>query len=115
MNVSSKFSPHLDDIDKQEQIVKKYIDLVDAEYLGDLERTLDNLSIVEREKSENLRAILQDLQRPINRMEQEVQALHDGLTKAERGKMLQWITPIPYMQHHIQAKKGVLAGTGKWL
>ena len=94
--------------------MKKYIGLVEAEYLGDLERTLDNLSIVERERSENLRGILQDLQRPINRMEQDIQALHDGLTIAGRGKMLQWISPIPYMQHHSQAKKDVLLGTGKW-
>ena len=114
MNVSSEFSPRLDDINKQEETVKNYIGLVDAEHRGELERTLDNLSIVEREKSENLRRILQDLQRPINRMEQEVQALHDGLTIAQRGKMLQWISPIPYMQHHSQAKKDVLAGTGKW-
>ena len=94
--------------------MKAYIGLVDAEYWGDLEHTVNNLSIVEREKAENLRGILQDLQRPIKRMEQEIQALHDGLTVAERGKMLQWISPIPYMQHHSQAKKDVLSGTGKW-
>ena len=103
VNVSSKFSVHLNDIKQQEETVKKYIGLVDAEDRGDLE-----------EKSEDLRGILQDLQRPIDRMEQEIQALHDGLTIAERGKMLQWISPIPYMQHHIQAKKDVLAGTGAW-
>ena len=103
VNVSSKFSPRLDDIKQQEETVKKYIGLVAAEDRGDLE-----------EKSENLRGILQDLQRPIERMGQEIQALHDGLTIAERGKMLQWISPIPYMQHHSQAKRDVLAGTGAW-
>ena len=114
VNVSSEFSPRLNDIKQQEEMVKKYIGLVDAEDRGDLERTLDNLYILEREQSENLRGILQDLQRPIDRMGKEIQALHDGLTIAERGKMLQWISPIPYMQHHSQAKKDVLAGTGTW-
>ena len=103
VNVSSKFSPRLDDIKQQEETVKKYIGLVDAEDRGDLE-----------EKSEILRGILQDLQRPIDRMGQDIQALYDGLTIAERGKVLQWISPIPYMQHHSQAKKDVLAGTGAW-
>lgn len=114
VNVSSKFSPCLNDIKQQEETVKKYIGLVDVEDHGHLERTLDNLYILEREQSENLRGILQDLQRPIDRIGQQIQAMHDGLTIAERGKMLQWISPIPYMQHHSQAKRGVLAGTGKW-
>ena len=94
--------------------MKEHIGLVDAESRGDLEHTLGNLSIVERENFKNLKDILQDLQRPLNRIEQDFHTLHDGLTIAERSRILQWISPIPYMQHHKQARKDVLAGTGAW-
>ena len=94
--------------------MKEYIGLVDAECRGDLERTLSSLSIVERENFRTLKDILQDLQSPLNRIEQDFQTLHDGLTITERSKILQWISPIPYMQHHKQARKDVLAGTGAW-
>ena len=30
-------------------------------------------------------------------------------------KILQWISPEPYIKHHQQVKEDVLAGTGKWL
>ena len=114
VNISSRFSRCLDDIKKQEEAVKEFIHLVKAEYCGDVQSTLDNLSIEEEENFKNLKGILQDLQQPINRMERDLQTLHDGLTIAERGRILQWISPIPYMQHHNQARKDVLAGTGTW-
>ena len=94
--------------------MKKHIDLVEAEYRGDVESALSTLSIEEGENFNNLKGIMQDLQRPINRMERDLKTLHDGLTTAERGKILQWISPIPYMQHHNQARRDVLAGTGSW-
>lgn len=109
-----KLSRRLEDIKEQEKTVKESIGLVDAESHGDLERTLGSLAIVERENFRNLKDILQDLQRPLNRIEQDFQTLHDGLTIAERIKVLQWISPIPYMQHHKEARKDVLAGTGAW-
>ena len=114
MNFSSKFSRRLDDINKQEEKVKEYIHFVKAEYLGDVERTLDNLSLEEEKNFDDLKGILQDLQQPISRMERDFQTVHDGLTLAERGTILQWISPIPYMQHHNQARRDVLAGTGAW-
>ena len=114
MNFNSKLSRRLDDINKQEEKVKEYIRLVKAEYRGDVERTLDNLSLEEEKNFNDLKNILQDLQQPINRMERDLQTLHDGLTIAERSKILQWISPIPYIQHHNQARRDVLAGTGTW-
>jgi hypothetical protein len=32
-----------------------------------------------------------------------------------RRKILQWISPEPYIQHHEQTKSDVLSGTGEWL
>ena len=94
--------------------MKEYIHLVDAEYCGDVERTLDNLSLEQEKNFSDLKGILQDLQQPINRMERDLQTLHDGFTKYERNEILQWISAIPYIQHHNQAKRDVLAGTGAW-
>ena len=69
--------------------MKESIGLVDAESHGDLGRALGSLCIVERENFRNLKDILQDLQRPLNRIEQGFQTLHDGLTIAERSTILQ--------------------------
>ena len=114
MNLSSKFSCHLDDINEQEKKVKDHIYLVEAECRGDVERTLDDLSLEEEKNFNDLKGILQDLQQPINRMERGLQTLHDGFTEDKRNKILQWISPIPYIEHHNQAKRDVLAGTGAW-
>ena len=34
---------------------------------------------------------------------------------SKRAEIMQWLSPEPYIQHHKQAKQGVLAGTGQWL
>ena len=114
MNFNSKLSRRLDDINKQEEKVKQYIHLVEAEYHGDVEHNLDNLSLEEEKNFNALKGILQDLQQPMNRMERDLQTLHDGFTDDERSEVLRWISPIPYIQHHNQAKSDVLPGTGAW-
>ena len=114
MNFNSKFSRRLDDILKQEEKVKEYIHLVEAEYCVDIERTVENLSLEEEKNFTTLKGILQDLQQPIDRLERDLQTLHDGFTEGERCKILHWISPIPYIQHHNQARRDVLAGTGAW-
>lgn len=37
------------------------------------------------------------------------------LLAPRRRKILQWIYPEPYIQHHQQTKSDVLSGTGEWL
>lgn len=34
---------------------------------------------------------------------------------SRRTKILCWVSPEPYTQHHQQARKDVLLGTGNWL
>ena len=114
MNFDSKFSRRLDDVKKQEEKLKEYIHLVEAEYRADVELTLDNLSLEEEKNFNSLKGVLQDLQQPIHRMERDIRILHDGFTEDERSEVLQWISPIPYIQHHNQAKSDVLPGTGAW-
>jgi hypothetical protein len=33
----------------------------------------------------------------------------------KREKILKWISPEPYLQHHQETKRDVLSGTGQWL
>jgi hypothetical protein len=34
---------------------------------------------------------------------------------SERTNILRWLSPEPYKEYHNQARRDVLAGTGKWL
>ena len=34
---------------------------------------------------------------------------------SKRADIVRWLSPEPYIQHHRQAKQGVLSGTGQWL
>ena len=51
---------------------------------------------------------------PIDRIDQNLQDLGDGLSETERIKILHWLSPLPYEQYHNQARRDVMAGTGEW-
>ena len=85
---------------------------MDAEHR---EYNFEVVSVEQRRHDERLRSLLSDMQRPIDRIEERLQSHEDGLQAAERIQILAWMSPIPYMQHHIQAKREVLQGTGQWL
>ena len=72
------------------------------------------LSKVEKDNYERLKRILNDLQKPIDRIEKRLQELQDGLSEAERIKILYWLSPLPYEQYHNQSKRDVMPGTGGW-
>jgi hypothetical protein len=42
-------------------------------------------------------------------------SLDSPAAASKRTEILRWISPEPYIQHHEQAKKEVLEGTGQWL
>lgn len=94
--------------------MKVYISFVGDENRGAVERTLNCLSMNEEKNFNILKGILQELQQPINRIERNLETWHDDFTKDERNKILQWISRIPYIEHHNQAKRDVLPGTGAW-
>jgi hypothetical protein len=49
------------------------------------------------------------------RFPNKFQGPHSLFTASKRTEILRWISPEPYIQHHEQTKKDVLAGTGKWI
>ena len=109
-----RFQGCLDNIEKQQLLVKKYADLVDARQRQNLEEGLENLTLEEKANSDRLHQILEDLKQPISRIEGQVEYIHDSLNNAHRQDILQWISSIPYLQHHVQSKMDILQGTGSW-
>ena len=88
---------------------------MDAEYQRNAQLNSEAMSLERKQDDQRLRALLNDMQRPIDRIEKRFQDYQDGLQANTRTQILRWLSPIPYMQHHIQAKSDVLPGTGQWL
>lgn len=52
------------------------------------------------------------LQQPISRIEKQRQNLQDDLESEVRLDILRWLSPMPFLQYHLEARKDVLVGTG---
>ena len=113
-DIRDKFQEYLNDIANQQIQVQRYADLVDARQRKNLEEGLETLTLEEKDNFHRLRKALDDIQRPINRMEKQLENVHDKLESAQRQELLRWLSPIPYLQHHVQSKKDLLEGTGSW-
>ncbi|KAF2740308.1 hypothetical protein EJ04DRAFT_548375 [Polyplosphaeria fusca] len=59
--------------------------------------------------------ILTRIDRPLRRMDDSLNDIHDDLQASKRTKIIRWLSPEPYIQHHKQTMQGVLIGTGQWL
>lgn len=111
---NNKLRGYLESIVEKDQETKRYTTLVDAEYRQTFEEGLATLSLNEENNRQHLKSVLDNLQMPIDRIERDLHDLRDDLGDAKRIQILQWISPIPYEQHHNQAKKDLMAGTGLW-
>ncbi|ORX98360.1 hypothetical protein BCR34DRAFT_577292 [Clohesyomyces aquaticus] len=59
--------------------------------------------------------LLMRIKKPLRRMDDGLNKIHDDLQASKRVEIIQWLSPEPYMQYHKQAIQGVLTGTGQWL
>ncbi|PWO21513.1 SPS1, Serinethreonine protein kinase [Pyrenophora tritici-repentis] len=59
--------------------------------------------------------ILARIDMPLRRMDDGLNNIHDDLQASKRTRIVQWLSPEPYIQHHKQNMQGVLTGTGQWL
>jgi len=84
------------------------VSLLDAEFQR-------QMSLEEKSRHQQLKNILDDLQKPIDRMQKQISNLHDDLHESERCNILNWLSKQPYIQHHNSAKRNILEGTGAWL
>ena len=62
-----------------------------------------------------MRRLLADIERPLQRMDDKLKDVQDQLQTSKRAEILTWMSPEPYIQHHEQSKRDVLQGTGQWL
>ena len=99
---------------EKDQETMRYTALVDAEYHETFGEELATLSLNEKNNHQHLKGVLDNIQMPIDRIERDVHDLRDDLSDAKRSQILQWISRIPYVQHHNQAKNDLMAGTGDW-
>ncbi|KAK4118030.1 ankyrin [Parathielavia appendiculata] len=67
------------------------------------------------ERHEELKSILANFQAPLNRWSEQLTKITDDLDGKKRTDVLHWLSAEPYLQHHEQAKEGMLEGTGQWL
>ena len=101
-------------IKSHEAEANKWFETVTAERSDNLEGSLATLTLEEKKSHQQLNALLDDLSRPIKRMEAELAVVHDYLSTKAKAETLQWFSPLPYQQYHVQASTDVLVGTGDW-
>ena len=110
----------LADAERQEEIAMDIISsrvatVVMSKSLSALIDTLTIESAEMRERTERLLRLALDLNSPINRMADQLTVLKDTLVSGKRLKILQWLSTIPYEQHHQNVRKDRLNGSGLWL
>ncbi|KAL6792575.1 hypothetical protein GGI42DRAFT_364041 [Trichoderma sp. SZMC 28013] len=71
----------------------------------------------ERDQTEmqSLRDAMKDLHEPIDRIDNRLGQIQDGIEQQMRTQILKAISTIPYGAHHKTASKGRLEGSGRWL
>ena len=115
IDFDNKFQSILKNIGEKESKIQNYSTLMDAEYQEDIQHDLEAMSLEQKRDDQRLRALLSDIQRPIDRIEKRLQVYEDGLQATARLQIMNWLSAIPYMQHHVQVQSDVLPGTGQWL
>lgn len=110
-----KFQAILDEISQQDKKCQDLASLVEAEIASKTTEKRGVLLATDTVRYDDLRRELNEIQQPIDRMEQHLRDIQDGLNCTERLSILQWISPMPYKKHHQQTRKDILGGTGTWL
>jgi hypothetical protein len=97
------------DIDKRRVDVDRYAVMCLAEQQS------DKTSAQSQEQVARLAKLEDRLTQPIDRMDNALKDIQDGLQRADRIRVLTWISNEPYLQHHRQAGEGFNPHTGQWL
>ena len=88
-------------IRKKEETLYRFTSIMDAE--------------TQRGVNSKLVLLLDEINKPLERMSEDLKLLRDGYDEDMRRDILEWISSEPYAQHHQQMKKGLVSGTGQWL
>ena len=109
------FQTILEEISQHDKMNQNYASLVEAEiaYKGRERLSVSSADVIVR--YDDLRRQLNDMQKPISRIDQQMRDIQDDLDEDERLQIIQWLSPVPYKRHHEQTRKDILSGTGSWL
>ncbi|KAL8792738.1 MAG: hypothetical protein Q9195_004625 [Heterodermia aff. obscurata] len=88
--------------------VQHWMRLVDA----DVNRETSKREIEHRA---NLAGMMLELNKPIIRMNSQLDILQDHLNSEERRQVFRWMSEIEYRSHHEDLSKGLLPNSGQWL
>lgn len=66
-------------------------------------------------KIDSLGDLLREFEGPIRSLDGYISAIHDGLERDTRARILTAISTVPYRAHHKASVKGRLEGSGTWL
>ncbi|KAF1946986.1 hypothetical protein EJ02DRAFT_331027, partial [Clathrospora elynae] len=99
--VETQLDSGLEDIHTAEDYVDRCMALVDR-----------NGSV---RNNEELMRLLTSMDAPLRRMDDNLKNMQDNLQASRRNEIAQWLSPEKYKEHHNQATKDVLPGTGQWL
>lgn len=67
------------------------------------------------EGHEKLVILLEELDKPINRIATQISDLHDALNENDRIKFFDWLSAVQYVKHHRTKSKLLLPGSCQWL
>lgn len=102
--------------------VEKLASLAEAEKSQQSKDHLHHLILAQQqdekvslERDNKLRQQIQELERPISRIDKYVSELHDNLSVERKSKMLNSVSRVPYARYHEAARSGRLLKSGEWL
>ncbi|KAI5841657.1 hypothetical protein BZA05DRAFT_344843, partial [Tricharina praecox] len=90
-----------------------------VEYFEDvtsLEETVErDAAVAEAQCFESLRTLLDDINILTSRLSPQIDGIQQRLEGSRRSDILEWISKIPYTNHHKRISEVRLKGTGEWL
>ncbi|KAI9772569.1 MAG: hypothetical protein M1839_002451 [Geoglossum umbratile] len=121
IELPASFQKAVDDIKTAQLDVDAAARLIDAESQRELSGKLESLSFEQKAKHSALHGLLEDLEKPIRRLDARVSDSHDDLEsplsrpKSKRRDLLKWLSMTPYEQHHENIRRGRLEDSCTWL
>ena len=108
----AEFETNFDPINTAKVTVWESARLAEAEKASWILESVDNIEANQQLQSKELHA---QLQKPIDRISDQLSKIDDGLERENRIEILRSISTIPVATHHKAARKGRLEGSGQWL
>lgn len=102
-------------MDLEQSHVDRCAAILDGENQNNFSNSLEALSVGHSERHAELMELVRTIDGPIIRMSSQLNGNKDYLDNSKRYEILRWISPQPYLEHHEQISKNILAGTGRWL